>query len=146
MKTSFRILGSAALFCVLPLTARLAQAQSTVETSSVTTSIGTISEFTPETITVRSESAATPMAYRYTKSTTYVDEAGAPVAVETIRSGAPVTVYYVKEGDGMVASKVIVRKIATTPVVPVTTSVQVAPVVAPVIEEKKTTTTTTTTD
>ena len=53
--------------------------------------------------------------------------------MEVVKSGLPVTVQYVREGDQLVASRVIVRRV--TRVVPT----------APVIEEKKTTTTTTTT-
>ena len=107
-------------------------AEETVRTTTTaTTSMGTISEFSPDTITVRSTSVAEPIRYRYTKTTTYVDEAGAPVSVELVKSGLPVTVYYVREGDQLVASRVIVRK-------------AVAP--APSVIEKKTTTTTTKTD
>jgi hypothetical protein len=99
---------------------------------SVTTSAGTISEFSPDTIIVKTESSAEPVHYTYSKSTTYVDESGNPVSMETVKSGLPVTVYYVKDGDNLVASKVIVRKTVITPAVNV--------------QESKTTTTTTTTD
>ena len=47
-------------------------------------------------------------------TTTYVDEAGNPVKVETVKSGAPVTVFYSKSGDKMVATKVVVRKTTVT--------------------------------
>jgi hypothetical protein len=135
MKHTIRNLGGAALLGVLPLAGHVAQAQTAVEatTTSATTTMGTISEFSPDTITVRSESAAAPIAYRYSKSTTYVDETGAPVSIETVRSGLPVTVYYAKEGDGMIASKVVVRKSVTS-------------TAAPAVEETHRTTTTTTTD
>lgn len=94
--------------------------------------MGTISEFSPDTITVRTESATAPVSYHYSKSTTYVDDTGAPVSMETVKSGLPVTVYYAKDGDDMVASKVIVRKsVSTTAAVPA------------VEETHKTTTTTT---
>lgn len=118
-----------------------AQAQSVTTTTS---SAGTISEFGPQTIIIKSETSPDPMRYTYTKTTTYVDEAGAPVTMSTVKSGLPVTVYYVKDGDNMVASKVVVRKAAV--VTPVTTVVPVTPVtpVTPIVEEKKTTTTTTT--
>jgi hypothetical protein len=104
-----------------------------VQTTSATTSVGTISEFSPDTLVVRSTSVAEPIRYRYTKSTTYVDETGAPVSIELVKSGLPVTVHYVREGDQLMASKVIVRK-------------SVAPAPAPSVIEKKTTTTTTTKD
>lgn len=104
-------------------------AQTSVTT---TTSAGTISEFSPDTIVIRSETSPEPMRYTYSKTTTYVDEAGAPVSMEVVKSGLPVTVHYVKEGDRLVANRVIVRRTTTT----------TAP--APAVVEKKTTTTTTT--
>ncbi len=63
-----------------------------------------------------------------------MDETGAPLTIETVKSGLPVTVYYTKVGDRLVANRVVVRK-AT-----------VATPAAPAIIEKKTTTTTTTED
>jgi len=111
----------------------LSFAQTTVETTT-TNSAGTISEFSPDTIIIRSETSPEPLRYTYSKTTTYVDETGAPVTLETVKSGLPVTVYYTKVGDRMVANRVVVRKTTT-----------VAPT-APAITEKKTTTTTTTED
>ncbi len=99
-------------------------------TVTTTETAGTISEVSPGNIVVRSETSSSPMSYSYTKSTTYVDETGAPVTVETVKSGLPVTVYYTREGDRMVANKVVVRKTTTTTEKPVT-------------EENRTTTTTT---
>ena len=114
-----------------------------------------------------------PIRYHFSKTVSYVDETGAPVSVETIKSGLPVTVYYTRDGDQMVATRVIVRKTVTStapaPVVVehnTTTTITKPPVVVekkvyvdrPVIVEKaaptpateiiekKTTTTTTTTD
>lgn len=113
---------------VLPCSA-LAQEQMSMTT---TETAGTISELNPDTIVVRSETSSSPMRYSSTKSTTYVDETGAPVSVETVKSGLPVTVYYTRDGDRMVADKVIVRKTTTT-----TTG-------SPMIETKQTRTTTTT--
>lgn len=104
-----------------------------VSTTTTTTSAGTISDFSGDSIVIRTESAPEPIRYTYTKQTTYVDEAGAPVSMELVKSGLPVTVYYVKDGERMVASKVIVRKRTTTTKTDET----------PAVIEKKTTTTTT---
>jgi hypothetical protein len=140
MKTTIRNISGAALVGIaLITTSSILVAQTAVESTSsttTTTSAGTISEFSPDTIVVKTETSPQPVRYTYTKSTTYVDENGAPVSVETVKSGLPVTVYYVRDGDNMVVSKVIVRKAV----------VVAAPIVAPapVVEEKKTTTTTTT--
>ena len=103
--------------------------QEKVETVTTETA-GTISEFSPDTIVIRTETSSSPMSYSYTKTTTYVDETGAPVSIETVKSGLPVTVYYTREGDRMIANKVVVRKTTTT-------------TVKPSIQKKQTTTTTT---
>lgn len=79
-----------------------------------TESVGTVSEASPDSIVIQSETTSTPTNYSYSKKTTYVDETGAPVSMETVKSGLPVTVYYTREGDRMVADKVMVRKTTTT--------------------------------
>lgn len=107
-------------------------AQATVETVTTTTNTGgVISEFGPDVLVLKTETAPEPIRYSYTTKTVYVDETGAPVTMTTVKSGLPVTVYYTKVGDKMVASKVIVRKVVVKPA-------------APIVEEKRTTTTTTT--
>ena len=89
--------------------ANVASAQVSSVTTSTTTA-GTIREFSPNTFTVTSSSSPLPIHYNYTKTTTYVDENGNPVSVSTVHSGAPVTVYYDRDGDQMIARKVVVRK------------------------------------
>lgn len=133
MKTINQVIRGAAFLGLTLFTAQLSVAgpeskelTTTTETSS-TTSLGTVSEFGPETIVVRSSTSSEPVRYSYSKTTTYVDESGAPVSLELVKSGLPVTVHYVKVGDRMVASRVIVRKVA-----------------APAVEEVRTKTTTTT--
>jgi hypothetical protein len=108
--------------------------QTSVSTTTTTQSAGTISEFSPNSIVIRSETSPEPLRYSYSKTTTYVDESGTPVSLETVKSGLPVTVYYVKESNGMVANRVVVHRTKTTTAAPAA------------VEEKKTTTTTTTTD
>ena len=105
------------------------QAQTTVVTTSPVSSMGTISDFSPQAIMIKSETGMAPVTYSYSKTTTYVDEAGAPVSMTTIKSGQPVTVYYTKSGDVLTASKVTMRKTVEAP--------------GSAIEERKTTTTTT---
>jgi hypothetical protein len=96
-----------AMLCAVLATAGMtgAYAQGVVTTTS---SAGTVSQFSPDAITVTSGS--TPVNYTYSKTTTYVDENGNPVSVETVRSGVPVTVYYSQDGNQMVASKVVVHR------------------------------------
>ena len=124
---------TAAIISLLLAATSSGWAQATVETTTTTTNAaGTISEFGADILVIKTETAPEPIRYSYTTKTVYVDETGAPVTLTTVKSGLPVTVYYTKVGDKMVASKVVVRKVVVKPA-------------APVIEEKKTTTTTTTT-
>jgi hypothetical protein len=102
------------VLAVLIIPCGLFAQQKTVSTVTTTENAGTISEVSPHSIVVRSETSSSPMSYSYTKSTTYVDETGAPVSVEMVKSGLPVTVYYTREGDRMIADKVVVRKTTTT--------------------------------
>ncbi len=80
-----------------------------VSRTTTTTTRGTISEFGSGRIVVRNETEKTPLGYTFTKTTTYEDEDGNPVSVETVKSGLPVTVYYTRDGDSMVANRVVVR-------------------------------------
>ena len=99
----------------------------------MTENTGTISDISPNTLAIQSETSTVPTHYTYTKKTTYVDERGMPVTMETVRSGLPVTVYYTSQGNQMIADKVVVRNTTMS-----TTE-------NPLTEEKQTTTTTTTT-
>lgn len=127
----------AGLLGVLLNAAGMAYGQSTTTTTtSSTTSNGTVSDFTPSTITVRSTSSTAPTSYSYSKTTTYVDENGNPVSMETVHSGAPVTVYYTDDAGQMTATKVVVHKVTTTS--------DAVPVPSPATTTTKKTTTTTT--
>jgi hypothetical protein len=119
---------------VMPCGVFAQQEMTTVNTTTTTESVGTVSELSPDTLIIRSETSSSPVHYSYTKSTTYVDDMGNPVSIETVKSGLPVTVYYTREGDRMVANKVVVRKTTTKTIE------------QPGIEKKQTSTTTTTTE
>jgi hypothetical protein len=116
---SIRNLSGLTLLGVMLFATNITRAQTTAPsatstTTSTTTSAGTVSQFSPDTIVVKTTTSADPISYSYTKTTTYVDEDGNAVSSETVKSGAPVTVYYTQDGDKMVATKVVVRKITTT--------------------------------
>lgn len=113
---------------ITPISLYAQQSQMTITR---TETAGTISEVNPDTLVIRSESSPNPVVYTYTNKTNYINERGEPVSMETVRSGLPVTVYYTRDGNQMVAEKVLVHQTTTT------TSEK------PMIEEKKTTTTTT---
>jgi hypothetical protein len=117
---------------------QLAMGQTSVQTTTsgqdaeqtIATSAGTISDLGPQMIVVKTENAPEPVHYIYSKTTTYVDEDGNPISVEAVKTGGRVTVYYTKDGDNLIVSKVIVRK-----------SVVQAD---PIVQRSQTTTTTTT--
>ena len=126
MKNTIRNLSSLALLGVMLFTADTTFAQmsadsTTTTSTSTTTSAGTVSQFSPDTIMVKTTTSSDPVSYSYTKTTTYVDENGNPVSIETVKSGLPVTVYYDSENGKMVATKVVVRKtIVADPAAPMT--------------------------
>jgi len=140
MKTNITKIGAIFLAVGLCIWCTGLRAQTT--TTSVTTTKGAFTEYVPgsQTVTVRTETNPAPLRYVVTKQTTVVDESGAPVTLERISPGSPVSIQYAGTGDRLVASRIIVQKPAAAVTAPVTT----APVTtAPVVTEQQTTTTTT---
>ena len=133
MNTNITKIGAAVLAIGLCICSTQAFGQAT--TTTVTTSRGAFTEYVPgsQSVVVRSETNAAPLRYVVSKETTIVDESGAPVALERISPGSPLSVQYTGTGDRLVASRIVVQK----PVVATTT--------APVGTTQQTTTTTTAT-
>jgi hypothetical protein len=104
--------------------------------TTVTTTNGAFTEYVPgsETMVVKSEAGTTPLRYSVTKQTTIVDETGAPVAIERISPGSQLSVQYTGSGDRLVASRVVVRRAATS-----------TETTVPAVSGQQTNTTTTTT-
>ena len=116
MKNTLRNLGSLTFLGIMLFVSDKALAQpsaGSTATTTITMSAGTITQFGPDAFVIKTTTSTDPVSYSYTKTTTYVDENGNPVSVETVKSGVPVTVYYDKAGNKMVATKVIVRKTTT---------------------------------
>jgi uncharacterized membrane protein len=110
----------------------IASADETVTTKTETTTYsGTVSEVNPtsSTIILRSETSPTPVTYKYSKETTFVDSTGKTVSYETIRN-SPVRVEYTTVGGETIARRVV----QTGPAVVVT-----PPAAGGVIREKTTT-------
>lgn len=142
MKNSLNLLAIAAL-SLTPFAASYAQttvttttagsdvAAASTTTTQTTNSEGTIQSFTPDSsqIVVRTSTGA-PLTYSYSKKTTFVDADGNVVSYDTIKAGAPTTVYYTTENGQPVVSKVVVRR-------------AVAPATVTKTETTETTTTTT---
>jgi hypothetical protein len=106
-------------------------------TTTVTTTKGAFTEYVPgsETMVVRTETSSAPLRYVVSKQTTIVDESGAPVAIERISQGSPLSIQYTGTGEQLVASRIVVQKPAAVTTEPVTT--------APVATQQETSTTTT---
>jgi hypothetical protein len=87
----------------------------TEKTQKTTSYSGVMSDFNPgaSTFMLKSESAATPVSYTYTKTTVFVDAQGNTVSSETIKN-SPVTVEYTKDGDKIVVTRVTSTRTTTT--------------------------------
>ena len=107
--------------CVAALGLALAQETTTTTTTnpvtgatteSTVTSTGTITTYTPgsDYITFRTTTDTAPVKYYYTKSTTILDPEGHTVTWSAVRPDLPATVYYAKEGDRMIARKIVLSK------------------------------------
>ena len=104
-------------------------------TTTVTTTKGAFTEYVPgsETMVVRTETSSAPLRYVVSKQTTIVDESGAPVAIERISPGSPLSIQYTGTGEHLVASRIVVQRPAAVTTEPVTT--------APAATQQDTTTT-----
>jgi len=123
MKNTLRNLRSLAVLTVTLFAVNLTYGQSATDltTTSTTTSAGTVTQFGPDTMVVKTTSSADPVSYSYSKTTSYVDEDGNTLSSETVKSGNPVTVYYTMDGAKMMATKVVVKKtVVADPTAPVT--------------------------
>ncbi|HEY2712951.1 MAG TPA: hypothetical protein VGI60_10580 [Chthoniobacterales bacterium] len=129
MKTKIHNLAAVLLAMGICASCTQARAQTT---TTVTTTRGAFAEFVPgsETLVVRTDANPTPVQYVVTKATTVVDETGAPVPINQLVLGAPLSVQYTTAGNRLVASRVVVER---TPIASTGTNV---------IQQSTTTTTT----
>jgi hypothetical protein len=74
---------------------------------------GTVALFGDHTFAVRTDTASTPVNYIYSANTRWVDEAGNVLTRDSVREGVPVTVHYMRGNQGLLVSKVIVRRQVT---------------------------------
>jgi hypothetical protein len=132
MKNSIRLFGAATM-CAAALTLNSLAQEAVTQTT--TSSDGTITQFSPDSVVIHSETSTSPITYSYTKQTTVVDESGNPVDISVVKTGVPVHVFYDQDGDRMVARKIVVVHHMDD---------AAAPVVEPPVIIKKSTTTTTT--
>jgi hypothetical protein len=138
-KSLHTTIAALSLLAAYPVAAQTVVKQTTTSVQPIE-AVGTVTEFAPDAVIIRTQESAPPVRYTFTKTTEYVDEAGNPVTIDVVKSGAPVTVRYVREGDRLIASRVIVRKAAATTTT--TTTAPAVPVAPPTVIKKTTTTTT----
>jgi hypothetical protein len=115
MKTNVNKIGSALLAVGICIWSGQVFAQTT---TTVTTTNGAFTEYTPgtQTVVVKSETGSAPVRYTLNKQTTIVDESGAPVAIERISPGSPISVQYAGTGERQVASRIVVHRPASAAV------------------------------
>jgi hypothetical protein len=134
MKINITKIGAALLAVGICIWSTEVRAQTT---TTVTTTKGAFTEYVPgsETMVVRTETSSAPLRYVVSKQTTIVDVSGAPVAIERISPGSPLSIQYTGTGEHLVASRIVVQRPAAVTAEPVTT--------APVATQQYTTTSTT---
>lgn len=157
-----------ALAAVAALCTTASAQQTTVTTAggsstavvTTTTRVGRVGTVTPDMMVMEAASGTEPVPYARTTRTVFVDETGATVPVESFRAGVPVTIHYSKDGERLVAERVVVQRRELVTPAATTTVVEPGPTVvtptaeervivekpapAPVVKKKTTTTTTTT--
>lgn len=101
---------------------------------STTTRGGRVSTVTPDMLVLESASGAEPIPYSRTTRTVFVDETGAAVPAELVKSGVPVTVHFTRDADRMVADRVIVQR--QTVITPAPTVVERVVTPAPTVVER----------
>jgi hypothetical protein len=131
-------LALSALFLAGPLVRAQTVAGAAAAASATSTS-GIVSLMGPDALVIQTENSAASVRYASSASTSFVDEAGAPVAREVVASGLPVTVYYVRDGERLFAERVVVHRVTTPPSAIEGATVIQRPVMVekPVIVEKK---------
>ncbi len=126
-----------ALAQTTPGTTTTIQAVPATVESQTTTTIGQISEMSPDALIISTGNAAAPIRYSSSASTIFVDETGRSVSRELVTTGLPVTVHYSRAGDRLVADRVIVRRqTSTTTAAPTVIERNTTVTAPPVVVEK----------
>jgi len=79
---------------------------------------GTLAQVGDASIAIRTQTALEPVQYRFTNTTQWVDQLGNVVTRQSVQAGLPVTVWYSRVPEGLVVSKVVVRRQAAVAPVP----------------------------
>ena len=110
MKTTLILSAAAATFLwCMPVDAQTVVRETKTTTTQPMEVAGTIAELSPETVVVHTERDTAPVRFSFSKMTRFVDDQGNAATRDSIKSGAPVTLRYVQEGDRMIVDRVIVH-------------------------------------
>jgi hypothetical protein len=109
VKTNIMKIGAVSLAAGLCLLCSGLRAQVTTTTTAVANTDGAFTEFVPGSHTVVVSREGSPFRYSVTKQTTIVDETGAPVPIERISPGSPLSVQHTGPSDHLVASRIVVH-------------------------------------
>lgn len=85
-----------------------------IKTTTTTSGPGTIGSIEKGILTVVSEGVASPLRYRYSESTEWVNANGEPLPVAGIRPGYSVKVIYSHNGEAVIAERIVVFPPART--------------------------------
>ena len=111
MKRTQRHTIGAILFTGILIASGLTIAQTGGDAASpFSTAQGFISDIGPDGFLVRSGQETPPLRCTITEKTAWVNEEGKPVIVTAVQSNQPVTVYCIKSGDQLIASKIVVKR------------------------------------
>ncbi len=115
MKRTNRNTIGAILFTGILIASGLTFAQTGGDAASpFATSRGFVSDIGPDGFLIRSGRETPPIRCSYTEKTAWVNEDGNPVSVTDVKSDQPVTVYCIKSGDALIASKIVVKRALPT--------------------------------
>lgn len=88
------------------------QAQTATRPTITASSVeGVVTWVTPTEIQVKTSAANDPVHVSYNRSTAYMDENGRPLGPDSVAQGQQVMVCCERQGDAMVASRVVVKKV-----------------------------------
>jgi len=124
MKTLLLLPGvtALALLCSPAVHGQAVVRETTATVSAPTEATGTVAEWLPDSLIILNKDVVGPVRFSLAKKVEYVDAAGKPVGREVITPGAAVTIHYIREGNRMLADRVIVQR----PLAPSATAVTTA--------------------
>lgn len=111
MKNQKHILLALTLGIAMGFSAALQAQTATRPTITASSVEGVVTWVTKSEIQVKTLAVNDPVAVAYTRSTTYMDENGTALGPDSVTQGRQVMIYYDRQGEAMVANRVVVKKV-----------------------------------